>query len=135
VVTGIVVVASLSHELNLFTVGEDIATSRGVNVNRTKKVLFLFISLMVGGVVALCGPIGFVGMMVPHIVRLFLGADHRYLIPGSLAFGGGFLTLCDTISRTVLSPVELPVGVITAILGGPFFIWLLLSGSSDKSFF
>ncbi|OGG03376.1 MAG: iron ABC transporter [Candidatus Glassbacteria bacterium RIFCSPLOWO2_12_FULL_58_11] len=135
VVAGVAVVAGLSHELNLLTVGEDIATSRGVNVNRTKKVLFLFTSLMVGGVVAFCGPIGFVGMMVPHIVRLFLGADHRYLTPGTLAFGGGFLTLCDTLSRTVLSPVELPVGVITAILGGPFFIWLLLSNSSDRSFF
>ena len=83
-------------------------------------------SLMVGAVVALCGPIGFVGLMAPHICRLLIGPDHRYLMPATLLFGGAFLVLCDTVARTVMAPTELPVGIITALLGGPFFLWLLL---------
>jgi len=83
-------------------------------------------SVMVGGVVAACGPIGFVGMMSPHICRLLLGAEHRHLLPASALFGGAFLAACDTVARLVLAPAELPVGVITAFLGGPFFLWLLL---------
>ena len=78
------------------------------------------------GVVAVCGPIGFVGMMVPHICRLMVGPDHRRLFPASVLFGGAFLTACDALSRTVLAPVEIPVGIITALIGGPFFLWLLL---------
>ncbi|MHB9027487.1 MAG: FecCD family ABC transporter permease [Candidatus Latescibacterota bacterium] len=117
----------LSGELNLITTGEDIAASRGVEVNRVRTVLFLAVSLMVGGVVAVCGPIGFVGLMAPHISRLLVGANHRHLAPASLLFGGAFLTLCDTLARTVIAPAEIPVGVITAILGGPFFLWLLIS--------
>jgi iron complex transport system permease protein len=81
---------------------------------------------MVGGVVAACGPIGFVGMMAPHICRLVVDPRHRVLLPASALFGGAFLALCDTVARTVLSPAELPVGVLTAFLGGPFFLWLLL---------
>ncbi len=109
------------------TTGEEIAISRGVNVNALKHILFFTTSLMVGGVVALCGPIGFVGMMVPHISRLIVGANHRALIPASFLFGGAFLVLCDTLARTIISPAEIPVGVITSLLGGPFFLWLLLS--------
>lgn len=93
---------------------------------KTMKVLFLGSSAMVGSVVAVCGPIGFVGIMVPHMCRLIIGADHRYLTPASLLFGGSFLTLCDTVARTIITPAEIPVGIITALLGGPFFIWLLL---------
>jgi iron complex transport system permease protein len=77
--------------------------------------------------VAACGPIGFVGMMAPHICRLFIGADHRYLTWASLLFGGIFLTWCDVLARILIAPAEIPVGVITALLGGPFFIWLLVS--------
>jgi iron complex transport system permease protein len=95
-----------------------------------RTVLFFAVSLMVGGVVAVCGPIGFVGLMAPHISRLLVGANHRYLAPASLLFGGAFLTLCDTLARTVIAPAEIPVGVITAILGGPFFLWLLICPKS-----
>ncbi|MFH1071214.1 MAG: iron ABC transporter permease [Candidatus Glassbacteria bacterium] len=129
---GVAVVISLSHELNLLLLGEDIATARGVNVARTRKIIFIAVSLMVAGVVSVCGPIGFVGMMAPHIVRQLLGPDHRVLSLGAVAFGGGFLTLCDTLARTVIAPVEIPVGVITALLGGPFFLWLLMAGSSGR---
>lgn len=121
----------LHREMNLMMVGEDIAISRGVNVRRVKRRIFFAASLMVGGVVAVCGPIGFVGMMSPHICRLLVGADHRYLTPASFLFGGLFLTLCDTLSRMVIAPAEMPVGVLTALFGGPFFIWLLLNRKND----
>jgi iron complex transport system permease protein len=84
-------------------------------------------SLIAGSVTALTGPIGFVGLIVPHALRLRLGADHRLLIPCSFFAGAAFLTICDAVARTLLAPAELPVGVITAIAGGPFFIWLLRS--------
>ena len=126
VVTGSLIILYFTHELNLITTGEELAASRGVEVHRTKMVLFFAASLMVGAVVAVCGPIGFVGLMAPHICRLLIGPDHRYLMPATLLFGGAFLILCDTLARTVIAPTELPVGIITALLGGPFFLWLLL---------
>lgn len=116
----------LSRELNLLMAGDDIAISRGVAVKRVRYLLFFTTSLCVGAIVALCGPIGFVGMMVPHICRLLIGTDHRWLLPASLLFGGGFLIVCDTIARLIIAPAELPVGVITTLLGGPFFLWLLI---------
>ena len=130
-VSGCLIVVYLTHELNLITTGEELATSRGVNVHRLKKMLFFAASLMVGGVVAFCGPIGFVGLMAPHICRLLIGPDHRYLTPATLLFGGAFLVICDTVARTFMAPTEIPVGIVTALLGGPFFIWLLLSRTSE----
>lgn len=137
VVSGCLVLFAMTHELNLLTTGEELATSRGVEVDRTKKLLFFAASLMVGGVVAACGPIGFVGLMVPHICRLLVGPDHRWLAPATLLFGGAFLVLCDTLARTILymtsqTPAELPVGIITALLGGPFFLWLLLARQTGE---
>jgi len=121
-----VVILWLSRELNLLMAGDDIALSRGVSVHPIRYLLFFVTSLCVGAIVALCGPIGFVGMMVPHICRLLVGSNHRYLIPATLLFGGTFLILCDTISRLIIAPAEIPVGVITTLLGGPFFLWLLI---------
>lgn len=135
VVSGSIVVFYLTHELNLLSSGEDLATSRGVNVNRTKALLFLVTSLMVVGIVAVCGPIGFVGMMVPHICRLMIGPEHRYLTPATLLFGGFFLVACDTLARTLIAPAEMPVGIITALLGGPFFIWLLMGEAPGRKVF
>jgi len=123
---GCAVILLRARELDLMTVGEDIARSRGVEVARDRRLLFLAVSVGVGGVVATCGPIGFVGMMAPHICRLIVG-DHRRLGPASLLFGGAFLAACDTVARTVIAPAEIPVGVVTALLGGPFFLWLLVS--------
>jgi len=133
VVLGTGVLLYLVHDLNLLTTGEDLARSRGVPVGRTRGVLFVVTSLIVGGVVAVCGPIGFVGMMAPHICRLLIGADHRVLAPASLLFGGGFLVLCDCVARTVMAPAEMPVGILTAMLGGPFFVWLLVSRSYGRT--
>ncbi|MBN1909575.1 MAG: iron ABC transporter permease [Pirellulales bacterium] len=137
VVAGTLIVLYLSHELNLIATGEQLAASRGVEVDRTKKMLFLAASLMVGAVVSVCGPIGFVGLMAPHICRLLIGPDHRFLAPATCLFGGAFLVACDAASRTVMglvstSPIELPVGIITALLGGPFFLGLLLTRSAGR---
>jgi iron complex transport system permease protein len=125
VISGCAIMFFATHELNLLTAGEEIALSRGVDVSKTKRVLFFGASLMVGSVVAVCGPIGFVGLMVPHMCRLIVGADHRYLTPAAMLFGGSFLTVCDTVARTIIAPAEIPVGIITALLGGHFFVWLL----------
>jgi iron complex transport system permease protein len=127
------VILWLSRELNLLMAGDDIALSRGVSVHSIRYLLFLITSLCVGAIVALCGPIGFVGMMVPHICRLLVGADHRYLIPTTLLFGGSFLIICDAIARLIIAPAEIPVGVITTLLGGPFFLWLLIKSRSSLS--
>lgn len=118
------------REMNLLLTGEELAGTRGVHVDRTKKRLFLAASLMAGGVTAFCGPIGFVGLMVPHAGRLIIGSDHRRLLLFCLLGGGTFLALCDTLARTAAAPVEMPVGIVTSLLGGPFFIWLLLRGKS-----
>ncbi len=131
VVIGSVVILALSRELDLLSTGEDIAASRGVNVPRTRQILFVTASVMVGGIVAACGPIGFVGMMAPHICRLVVGERHRRLLPVTAIFGGAFLAACDAAARTIIAPIELPVGVITAFFGGPFFLWLLLRSSSS----
>ena len=134
-VIGSLIVFFYIPELNLLVLGEDIALSRGVDVKKVKSILFFAVSLMTGAVVSVVGPIGFVGMMAPHIVRLFIGDDHRYLSAASFIFGGVFLVFCDTIARSIIAPSEIPVGVITAFLGGPFFIWLLTRGDSEKSLF
>ncbi len=130
-VPGSLIVFMSLKELNLFTLGEEIAVGRGMDVGRVRALLFFATSLMVGGVVAACGPIGFVGMMAPHICRLFTGANHKYLAPATVMFGGAFLVFCDTMARTLIAPAEIPVGVITALLGGPFFLWLLVAGFSE----
>jgi len=132
VTSGCLVLFYLTHELNLISTGEDLAAARGVELGRTKTALFFTASLMVGVVVAFCGPIGFVGLMAPHICRLLIGADHRWLLPATVLFGGAFLVVCDTLARSLLPTAELPVGILTAMLGGPFFLWLLLRRSGAE---
>jgi iron complex transport system permease protein len=119
------VVIALSPKLNLLAVGEDWASTRGVNVHQLKTLSYFMGSALTGAVTAFSGPIGFVGLVVPHTLRMIAGPDHRILVPGSFFLGAAFLVLCDTAARTLLSPTEIPVGVITALLGGPFFIALL----------
>ena len=110
---------------NLMAVGEEWAAARGVNSTRLMAGGYVAGSVMTAAVTAFTGPIGFIGLIVPHALRMAVGADHRVLIPCSFLVGAAFLTLCDTVARTLLAPVEIPVGVITAMLGGPFFLWLL----------
>ncbi len=131
VISGTAVLLYYRHELNLLVVGDDIAASRGVAVGRVKLILFFATSFTVAGIVAVCGPIGFVGMMMPHIARLLIGADHRTLTPASILAGGIFLVLCDRLARIVVPPTDIPTGVVTALLGGPFFLWLLIRRGVD----
>ena len=118
--------ALLPSSLNLLSVGADTAATRGVDVARTQRLAFLSSALATSAAVSLAGPIGFVGIVVPHLVRLMVGVDHRIVLPASALFGAAFLVGCDLVARTVLAPIEVPVGIVTALLGGPFFLWLLI---------
>jgi iron complex transport system permease protein len=118
--------AVLPRRMNLLSISEESAASRGVDVHRTQRLSFLSASLATGAAVSLGGPIGFIGIVVPHLIRLMVGADHRLVLPASAFGGAAFLVACDTISRTALAPLEIPVGVVTAIIGAPFFLWLLI---------
>jgi iron complex transport system permease protein len=122
---GIACLIFLGRDLNLLSAGIESAQSRGVDVIWVQRIGFVSASLITGAVVSVCGPITFLGLIVPHIVRLIVGPDNRILIPASMFFGAAFLILCDTAARTVISPSEIPVGIVTAMLGGPFFVWLL----------
>jgi iron complex transport system permease protein len=120
------VFAVLPRSLNLLSLGSDAAAARGVSVVGAQRLAFFSASLATGAAVSLGGPIGFVGIIVPHLVRLLVGADHRLVIPASALFGAAFLIACDVVARTVMAPLELPIGVITALIGGPFFLYLLV---------
>ena len=118
--------AVLPRRMNLLSISDESAASRGVDVHNTQRIAFLSASLATGAAVSLGGPVGFIGIVVPHLIRLMVGADHRLVLPASAFGGAAFLVVCDTVSRTALSPLEIPVGVVTAIIGGPFFLWLLI---------
>ena len=118
--------AWLTRALNLLSMGPEAAATRGVDVHRAQRLAFFASSVATGAAVSLGGPVGFVGIIVPHLVRLLVGADHRLVLPASALFGAAFLVGCDVVARTALSPLELPVGIITAMIGGPFFLWLLI---------
>jgi iron complex transport system permease protein len=120
------VFAMLPGALNLLSVGAEAAATRGVDVRRAQRLAFFSASLATSAAVSLAGPIGFVGIVVPHLVRLLVGADHRIVLPASMLFGAAFLVACDVVARTLLAPIEIPVGVVTAVIGGPFFLWLLV---------
>jgi iron complex transport system permease protein len=125
IAVGSVVSIFLARDLNLLMLGEERAAQLGLETERFKWIMIVVASLVVGAAVSVSGIIGFVGLMTPHIIRLLTGPDHRYLIPGSLIGGGLFLVLADTLARTVIAPKELPVGIVTAFFGAPFFIYLL----------
>jgi len=126
ILAAFVIFALLPSSLNLLSVGADSAATRGVDVGRTQRLAFLSAALATSAAVSLAGPIGFVGIVVPHLVRLMVGVDHRIVLPASALFGAAFLVACDLVARTILAPVEVPVGVVTAMLGGPFFLWMLV---------
>ena len=121
--------AWLARPLNLLSVGPDSAETRGISVTRAQRRAFFTASLATGAAVSVSGPVGFIGIVVPHLVRLLVGSDHRIVLPASALFGSAFLVGCDVLSRTLIAPVEIPVGVITALIGGPFLLWLLLKRS------
>ncbi|MFE4663532.1 FecCD family ABC transporter permease [Streptomyces sp. NPDC056716] len=122
---GVGVLLVQSRNLNLLLAGEEAATTMGLDVGRFRARMFVLLSLVTGVLVAAAGPIGFVGLMLPHIVRLFVGGDHRRVLPTAALGGAVFLIWADVAARTVAAPLEIPVGVLTALCGGPFFLWLM----------
>jgi iron complex transport system permease protein len=114
-----------ARELDCLSLGDDRAAELGVEVGRARARVFVVASLLVGAVVSVSGMIGFVGLVVPHLVRIAFGADHRLVLPATYLAGAIFLVWADTIARTVLGATEIPVGVVTALCGGPFFVYLL----------
>ena len=114
-----------AYALNVLSLGGDTASHLGVEVERVQRRILLATALMIGASVAVSGLIGFVGLIVPHLLRLVIGADHRVLVPAAALLGAAFTVVADTLARTLLAPTELPVGALTALLGGPLFLWLL----------
>lgn len=128
VLPGVAVLIALARPLNLLTLGEETATFLGTRTERVKVTAYVVASLLVAASVAACGVIGFIGLIVPHALRLLWGSDHRLLLPASFLGGGAFLLLADTAARTIAAPAELPVGVVTALVGVPLFMLLLVRG-------
>jgi iron complex transport system permease protein len=126
---GFALIAAEARQLNLLALGEEQAQQLGVDAERLKRRIFSGAALLTGAAVAFAGPIGFVGLVVPHVLRLALGPDHRVLVPAALLGGGAFLLLADTVARSVVAPAELSVGVITSFCGAPVFIYLLRARS------
>lgn len=116
---------ALSRSLNLMAIGEETAAYLGTSIERTKLLAFGTASLLAAAAVAVAGVIGFVGLIVPHVIRMLWGSDHRFLLPAAALLGAAFLVLADALARTAAAPAELPVGVVTAFVGVPFFVWLL----------
>lgn len=124
-ITGIAVFLAYTRELNAISIGEEDALHLGIDVEKTKRILFVTTSLVTAVIVSTCGLIGFAGLIVPHIARALVGPNHKTLIPTTAILGAAFLILSDALGRIVIQPVEIPIGVITSFLGGPFFLFLL----------
>lgn len=123
----------MARGLNALTLGEAAAFHMGISVQRLKNIAIVSVAAAVGSSVAVSGGIGFVGIVVPHILRMVIGPDHRFLLPASALFGGSLLVVADVVARTIVSPAELPIGILTAGVGGPFFLWMLLRQRSRLS--
>lgn len=132
VISSIVLIFVLSQDLNAISIGEEEAIHLGINIEATKKWLFFITSLITACLICICGTIGFVGLIIPHMTRLIVGPNHRLLIPASCLLASAFLVICDVISRTMFTPLEIPIGVITAIIGAPIFIILLKRSQQVK---
>ncbi|QFS59379.1 iron chelate uptake ABC transporter family permease subunit [Pantoea dispersa] len=126
IVPALLLVQTRARRLNLLQLGEEDAHYMGVDVKRTQRQLLVLSALLVGTAVAVSGIIGFVGLVVPHVMRFCLGSDHRWLLPGAALAGAILLLLADTLARTVVIPAEMPVGLLTSLLGGPWFLWQIL---------
>lgn len=122
---GAIIIYIFARDLNVMLLGEEPAQHLGIEVETLKKIIILSTSLITAAAVSVSGIIGFVGLIIPHAMRILVGPDHRILLPSSALVGGIFLIWADTLARTIISPIELPVGIITALFGAPFFIYLL----------
>ena len=130
ILVSLAVVPFLARGLNALTLGEAAAFHMGIPVQRLKNIAIVSVAALTGASVAVSGGIGFVGIVVPHVLRLIIGPDHRYLLPASALLGGTLLIFADMVARTIVPPAELPIGIITAFVGAPFFLWILLRGRS-----
>lgn len=124
-ILGIVVAFFLPNKLNILSLGDEVATGLGLNVEKTRFAFIILSSLLAGSAVSLVGLLGFIGLIVPHMTRLLIGSDYRYLFPGAILLGGSTLMICDTLSRVLFAPMEIPVGIIMSVIGGPFFLYIL----------
>lgn len=131
-IIGLFVMISLSRDLNLIVMGEEEAQTLGVNVEKVKKITLILSSILAGLAVSVSGIIGFVGLIIPHLFRMIFSPDHRILLPVSALGGATFLIICDTLARSLMPNMEIPVGIITSLFGGPFFLFLLKKSSTDK---
>ena len=134
VIGGIIAARFFAFRLNAFSLGEESAAYLGIEVERDKLLILALGSLLTAGAVSISGLVGFVGLVTPHAVRLSLGPDHRLLLPASALVGAAFVVIADLLARTLLAPVEIPVGIITALIGAPFFLYLLRSGRREYAF-
>lgn len=125
IIIGTIIISMFSRDLNIILTGDDTAKSLGIEVETVRKILLITCSIITAACVSVSGIIGFVGFIVPHIIRLIIGADNRILIPFSAVGGAIFMIICDSLSRTLVQPAEIPIGVITSILGAPYFLYLI----------
>lgn len=122
---GLIILLFIPNKLNILMLGDEVATGLGLNVELTRFIFIILASLLAGAAVSVVGLLGFVGLIVPHMVRMFIGSDFVYLFPGAIFFGASVVMLCDTLARTLFAPIEIPVGIIMSVFGSPFFLYLL----------
>lgn len=125
VIIGLLLLLFITNKLNILMLGDEVATGLGLNVEATRFFFIIISSLLAGAAVSAVGLLGFVGLIVPHITRQFIGSDYRYLLPATIFTGSTVVVLCDTLARVMFAPVEIPVGIIMSALGAPFFLYLL----------
>ncbi|WP_022894826.1 FecCD family ABC transporter permease [Agromyces subbeticus] len=135
VVVACLIVATQARSMNALLTGDESATSLGVNVTRLRGLLLVVASLLTGVIVSVSGGIGFVGLVIPHVARILVGSDHRRMLPVTVLGGGLFLMVADLLARTVAAPTEIPLGILTAFVGAPFFLWLMRRGSATRAGF
>jgi len=128
------IIYKMKSQLDIFMLGDAEAMHLGINVEWLKKKIILISSIMVGISVSFCGMIGFIGLITPHLIRMIIGPNHNYLIPASALLGALLLTTSDIIAKSIISPAQLPIGVVTSCIGAPFFIWLIYNQKKRLSF-
>jgi iron complex transport system permease protein len=134
IVISVIILQTFSNELDVMTLGDENAKGLGMNTSLMRVIFLMISALLAGSAVSVCGLLSFVGLLVPHAVRRIASSQAKHLIPLCALFGAGFVTLCDTLSRVIFAPYELPVGIIMAFLGAPFFIFILIKGKGGHSY-
>ena len=132
VLIAIILLMTLANHLDVLTLGDETAQGLGLSTGAVRGICLLLAALLAGAAVSVCGLLSFVGLLVPHGVRRTAGSLNRHLIPLCALFGGGFVALCDTLSRVIFAPYEIPVGIIMAFLGAPFFVFVLIKGTGGR---